>query len=184
MADAFVYCWSNIESGRKYIGYHKGATDDGYISSSKSNEFWIDFDAGRLSRHIIAKGTVEDCIKFESALLSACGITHKKSTTEFYNANLNGKIIFTDEVRSKMREAWIDRKANGQGQPGLGKILTEEHKQKLKDSKAKMSPEKKREIARAAGLKSAEARRNGTTKIPYDNSAAVKAGWVKRKAGK
>ena len=28
--EAFVYSWVNRETGRQYIGYHKGSDDDGY----------------------------------------------------------------------------------------------------------------------------------------------------------
>lgn len=115
--DAFVYCWSNIETGRKYIGYHKGSVDDGYVSSSKCDDFWKDYDSGKLKRQIVAVGTTEDCVKFESRILSACNVTHKRSSAEFYNANLNGKIIFNADVRSKMRAAWAKKKARGHIQP-------------------------------------------------------------------
>ena len=32
--EAFVYCWYNVENNKKYIGYHKGHVEDGYVSSS------------------------------------------------------------------------------------------------------------------------------------------------------
>ena len=35
MHEAFVYVWTNIENNMIYIGKHKGAQDDGYISSGK-----------------------------------------------------------------------------------------------------------------------------------------------------
>jgi hypothetical protein len=31
----FVYCWENIENGKKYIGSHLGKIDDGYTGSGK-----------------------------------------------------------------------------------------------------------------------------------------------------
>jgi len=30
----FVYCWTNLENGMKYIGSHHGKIDDGYVGSS------------------------------------------------------------------------------------------------------------------------------------------------------
>ena len=65
MSEAFVYCWYNEENKKKYIGYHKGNIDDGYICSSKSNHFWEDYNAGKLKRQIIAHGTTKDCQRLE-----------------------------------------------------------------------------------------------------------------------
>ena len=41
-----VYLWEVVETGRHYVGYHKGVADpewDGYTTSSKSKEFIEDF---------------------------------------------------------------------------------------------------------------------------------------------
>ena len=39
MKDSFVYIWHNISNGRKYVGYHKGTLDDGYICSSSNDRY-------------------------------------------------------------------------------------------------------------------------------------------------
>ena len=36
--EAFVYEWENQENGKKYVGYHKGHTNDGYTFSSNDIE--------------------------------------------------------------------------------------------------------------------------------------------------
>jgi len=60
--EAFVYIWTNKTKNRKYIGYHKGALDDGYISSTSNDNFWIDFDYDEFEREIIFEGTRDECL--------------------------------------------------------------------------------------------------------------------------
>ena len=72
--EAFVYSWMNEETGRQYIGYHKGSDDDGYVCSSKSEMFWKDYKNGKLKREILFRGTMEDCVEKESELLRSRGI--------------------------------------------------------------------------------------------------------------
>lgn len=69
--DSFVYCWSNLTDSKVYVGYHKGAEDDGYICSSRSQEFWDDFynPEKDWSRSIVAHGTKDECRSLESEML-------------------------------------------------------------------------------------------------------------------
>ena len=69
--DSFVYCWSNLTDSKVYVGYHKGAEDDGYICSSRSQEFWDDFynPEKEWSRSIVAHGTKDECRSLESEML-------------------------------------------------------------------------------------------------------------------
>lgn len=106
--EAFVYCWRNVKNGMEYIGYHKGSENDGYISSSKNELFWTDHKLGLLERDILFRGSMEDCINEEINLLKS------KSYDNLYNRNLNGKVIFTEDVRKKMSEA-------KKGKPQTGK---------------------------------------------------------------
>lgn len=102
--DSFVYIWSNVETGKKYIGYHKGNINDGYICSSKNQEFWDDYKNGLLQRKIIFQGTMKECIDLESKMI------RNDEVTNLYNRNLNGKIIFTDDLRKKLSKAHKGRK--------------------------------------------------------------------------
>lgn len=101
--EAFVYAWVNKESGLEYIGYHKGDDDDGYISSSKNDQFWHDYDKGLLERHILFRGTMEECVEKESNYLRNRGFDN------LYNRNINGKIMMTDDVRNKISLALSGR---------------------------------------------------------------------------
>jgi hypothetical protein len=104
MEKCFVYEWINTVTSKKYIGYHKGSENDGYISSSKNPEFWNDYDLGLLERHILFHGSMEECVTLESKLLQDTDIE------KLYNRNRNGKVIFTDDVKEKMRDAARGRK--------------------------------------------------------------------------
>jgi len=112
--EAFVYCWTNHTKGNKYIGYHKGTPNDGYICSSASERFWADWEIDDWSRQIVAEGTVEDCVALEFAILKSLDL----KLDEWYNNNAGGGIVFTEEVRAKMRREF-----------------PEEHKKKLSDAK-------------------------------------------------
>jgi hypothetical protein len=67
--EAFVYMWVNLETGRKYIGYHVGTEDDGYIGSGV--QFLQEFNKGKdgFTRTILAKGTPKEMYKLETMLL-------------------------------------------------------------------------------------------------------------------
>jgi len=69
--DSFVYCWTNLTDSKVYVGYHKGTEDDGYVCSSRSQEFWDDFyDPEKdWSRSIVAHGTKDECRSLESEML-------------------------------------------------------------------------------------------------------------------
>jgi len=69
---AFVYIWTNKETGRQYIGSHVNyQIDDGYIASSSNNEFWADYNSGLLEREIVFRGCMRSVRFFERDLLSA-----------------------------------------------------------------------------------------------------------------
>jgi hypothetical protein len=68
-SEAFVYCWISKSTDRKYIGTHKGTTDDGYIGSGEEflkayNEFPQDF-----KRTILAYGSQQEMYELETQLL-------------------------------------------------------------------------------------------------------------------
>lgn len=104
MNNAFVYEWTNVSTGKKYIGYHKGSPNDGYISSSKNEEFWHDHELNLLERKILFEGTVDECVQFESNLL------RQYDFKNLYNRNFNGKIVFTDDVRNKIKGKLLNKK--------------------------------------------------------------------------
>lgn len=125
--EAFVYQWTNLTNNKKYIGYHKGAIDDGYICSSSSSIFWEDFKNPNMKweRQILAEGTKEACLKIEQKILKEINLR----SDEFYNNARGAEIIFTDEVKEKIRQHHIG------GSSGMkGKKHSEETKKKIKEA--------------------------------------------------
>jgi len=67
--DAFVYMWVNKDTGRKYVGYHTGSVDDGYIGSGI--QFIQDYNKNpdAFSRVILATGSSKAMYRLETMLL-------------------------------------------------------------------------------------------------------------------
>lgn len=98
--NGFVYIWINLTNNKKYIGYHQGRNNDGYISSSHSKLFWDDFNNKNMQweRKIIFTGETKQCLIEEQKLLRNVDI----KSDEYYNNARGSEIIFTDDVRKKM----------------------------------------------------------------------------------
>jgi hypothetical protein len=158
MKDSFVYIWTNKTKDKKYIGYHKGTLDDGYISSTSNNNFWKDFDCDEFQREIIFEGTRDECLKYEQDYLKSIDI----SGDEWYNNARGAEIIFTQEIKDKIRnhhseetkikiqctlknivhnEEW-NKKVS---QSLKGKLKSEEHKKNLSLAKINSKNEKNRD---------------------------------------
>jgi hypothetical protein len=153
--EAFVYIWTNKTKNRKYIGYHKGALDDGYISSTSNNNFWIDFDYDEFEREILFEGTRDECLKYEQDYLKQIDIR----SDEWYNNARGSEIIFTEEVRDKIRNHHLG------GTSGmLGKNHSQETKNKLRIAHKKIKHtedwNKKVSIALMGKEKSEEHKKN------------------------
>lgn len=120
--DSFVYCWTNHTLNKIYVGFHKGNEDDGYVCSSKSNEFWNDFRNVnyKWTRQIIAKGTMRDCQKLESKILNSLDITEDS----IYNNKNNLFFNMNEEVRGKLKTAAKKRNEN----PKYIKMLSDKAK--------------------------------------------------------
>ena len=137
--DSFVYKWTDILTGKKYIGVHKGTADDGYVCSSKymMNEYQKRPDD--FIREVLEYGTYRDCLNKETLLLKE---DNASSNTQYYNQSNGSESFFhvgphTSETKRKISVT------------KTGKPLSEEHKQKIsKSSKGKPKSEKTREKMR------------------------------------
>jgi hypothetical protein len=84
--ESFVYLWINKDTDRKYIGKHKGTTDDGYVCSSDSMLEEYNDCPSRFIRTILAYGTDQEMHELETMLL----LQLKASKSElFYNLSNN-----------------------------------------------------------------------------------------------
>lgn len=96
--EAFVYCWTNKESGMKYYGYHKGTPEDGYISSSQNEAFSVDYYAGKLDREILFTGSEQECLNFESSSIKAA----RARGESLYNNNVGSGSAFDEKELVKL----------------------------------------------------------------------------------
>jgi hypothetical protein len=67
--ESFVYKWTNINTGKFYIGKHKGTPDDGYISSGKSFLDCYHAEPSMFKREIMFYGTDLECYEQEGLLI-------------------------------------------------------------------------------------------------------------------
>jgi len=108
--EAFVYLWINLTTDKRYIGYHKGSKNDGYISSSANPIFWEDFRNPNMEwkREILFEGSKEECLKKEQKILKEIDLRSDR----FYNNARGSEIIFTDDVLEKMSNSHKERWKN------------------------------------------------------------------------
>lgn len=127
--EAFVYIWINETTNRKYIGYHKGDINDGYISSSRNDSFWEDFENSNMCwrREILFYGTTADCLSYEQKLLKKIDI----SSDEYYNNARGANVIWTDEVKNKHHRSIMNFWNN------VSDEFKENHANKISETKIK-----------------------------------------------
>ena len=143
--EAFVYIWKNLVNNNIYIGYHKGAQDDGYVCSSASERFWNDFNdpAMQWEREIVFEGSQHECLEYEQSLLKEIDIR----SDSYYNNARGSSVIFTDEIREKIRQHHLGGSSGMKGKTHseetkekqrkalLGRVFTQEHLEKLRKPK-------------------------------------------------
>ena len=114
---AFIYVWIHY-TGRYYVGYHTGTTDDGYITSSKIVKPLIQSNPTHWHREIISYGTTEQMIYLEQKLLTTLDA---RNCDKAYNQhNGNGLFRFkghTDESKRKLSQAHKGKPAHNKGIP-------------------------------------------------------------------
>ena len=92
--EAYVYKITVNDTGKKYIGYHKGKFDGTYHHSSKCPIFMEDFAKGNNTIECVATGTVIDMATLEHNMLLE---VDAKNNDEYYN-NSNGGGMYVKTV--------------------------------------------------------------------------------------
>lgn len=125
--EAFVYCWYNVKNNKKYVGFHKGTPNDGYVSSSSNFLFWEDYDKGLLKRQIICHGSVKECRKLELEILKKLDW----KSDEYYNLSIGGSTnfainnpMFRKETRKYFSELYKGRIFTDEWKNNISKSLT------------------------------------------------------------
>ena len=122
--EAFVYCWTDHQTQKLYIGSHKGSLDDGYVCSSKTMMEQYNKRPSDFTRQIIAESdTYSDMRNLEYKILES---VDARKNPYYYNLhNGHGELYckgHTEETRQKMSES------------GKRKIFTEDHRRKLSEA--------------------------------------------------
>lgn len=151
--DSFVYIWTNLTTGKKYIGVHKGSSDDGYICSSKIMLEEYQINPSNFKREIIAHGLFEDMYNLETKMLREANAAENSN---YYNqSNNNGQFYIkkhNEQTKEKIRQKALGRK---------GVKHSEKTKEKLRLKMLQNNPMKRPEIAAKVAAKN-------RGKIPYN----------------
>lgn len=150
--DGFIYMWCSKSTGMKYIGSHKGNTNDGYISSSEHflcayNSNKLDFTRSILEYVI---GDIPRIREIETKYLKYYSVS---SDSKFYNrsesafgANMSGNsnpmhgVKYTEERRNKTVCTWREKIAQGYVPYNKGTTMSKTQKHKLSDTWEIISP--------------------------------------------
>ena len=172
--DSFVYKWINLTLNKIYIGWHKGALDDGYVCSSASDQFWQDYHnpSYKWKREILFQGTMPECQLYESQMLDSIDIT----SDLVYNNKNNLMFNLNDEVRNKLKNAALKRGENPeyrkeqsdrtrahwdanperrkiQSEKAKQQVVTEATKEKIRSARANQLITKESRLKSAATIK-------------------------------
>jgi len=117
MAEAFVYCWTDHATHKLYVGWHKGAPNDGYVCSSKIMLQEHKKRPQDFTREVLASGTTDDMLNFETKILTAANAAKDPM---FYNMHNNGpKFVHnqphTEESKEKFRAMHVNRTKYAKG---------------------------------------------------------------------
>jgi hypothetical protein len=136
ISDSFVYCWSDHATSKVYVGVHKGALDDGYVCSSLHTLKEYNARKQDFTREILFSGALQDCAKFEVAVIKAM----RKMPDTCYNRNYGG-VIFNDAITMAKIGKKVQHALTGRKRPAAvgkaisiaksGVALTEAHRQAL-----------------------------------------------------
>lgn len=116
MTRAFVYKWTELSTGKWYIGSRTAKNchpDDGYICSSKIVKPLIKADPDNWVRQVLCIGHPKDMYELECKLLSSLDAAADEMSYNKSNGGVNfgaaGKNM-SEETRQKIREARLGTK--------------------------------------------------------------------------
>lgn len=163
--DSFVYIWTNLTTGKKYIGVHKGSSDDGYICSSKIMLEEYQINPSNFKREIIAHGLFEDMYNLETKMLREANAAENSN---YYNqSNNNGQFYIkkhNEQTKEKIRQKALGRK---------GVKHSEKTKEKLRQKMLQNNPMKRPEIAAKVAAKN-KGKNRGKSITHSNNSSKYK----------
>lgn len=183
MNNAFVYCWTDADTGKLYVGSHKGTLEDGYICSSKLMMQHYNERPETFTRQIIAEGTYEDIRVLESKILKS---TNAAFDEHYYNKhNGDGKFYNKGFICSEETKKKISLSLKGRISPMKGRKMSAETLIKMSTSRkgsknpmfGKIGANKGKSFSIETKRKMSEATKG---KTEGKREASIK-GWITRK---
>lgn len=122
-----LYEYHHKETQKAYVGIYKYTPDRNYVSSSRNDEFWADYKAGKLTRKItwISDEATVRCM--EDDILST--IRLEGNMEAFYNLQFGGGVRgvhFTEEVRDRLSDnlkgKWKDPEYRAKQKAGMNTL--------------------------------------------------------------
>jgi hypothetical protein len=111
--EAFVYKWTNVKTGKYYIGKHKGTEDDGYISSGKSFLSAYVLEPEHFRREILFRGTDKECLNKEQSLIQEA--INNDGRSKIYNLTIWAQYnswkrtcTWCGAIVDPLNEEWVD----------------------------------------------------------------------------
>lgn len=167
--EAFLYEWTNTKNGMKYIGYHKGSIDDGYICSSKPMLSDYNQTTEAFERRILAFGSKEEMVELERSTLKK--LDAKRNPLYYNQQNGNGKVLFDSHNEETKRKMSISK---------LGRQLSDHHKKRISEGMTGYKKTKSHIENHKKKLKGTQHSQEWCNKI----SEGMKRAWEDRKRQK
>jgi len=130
----FLYCWTDTKFNKLYVGTHKGSTEDGYVCSGKLMLEQYQSRSEDFSRKIIAKGSYDDMIALECAILRSANAA---KDMDYYNQH-NGDGKFYNKGHTEDSKLKISLSNKGRKRPDLLARNLTNNPAKSEQSKIKM----------------------------------------------
>lgn len=109
--ESYLYKFTNLDNGKKYVGIHKGLVEDNYYNSSKNIEFKNDYTNAnsKFKFEVLAYGDHTEMSFKESAILTKADA---KNNSDWYNQSNGGAI--KEKLRMDLVKEMVQRIQSGE----------------------------------------------------------------------
>lgn len=161
--NGFVYLWRNTENGMRYIGSHKGNTNDSYIGSGIYFQRAYNKNPDKFERTILYIG--ENFLEVEDELLKRYDVANNDSYYNLKNDAIGGwEHCNNDEIITKRGKSISKAKKGiapscsyrdktGDNNPMYGKMHSDETKRKIAATRIGKANKKQPVIEITTGMK-------------------------------
>jgi len=185
MKFGFIYEWTNLENGLKYIGRHEGLPDDGYIGSGPMFLQEYEKSPRIFARKILWKGYFEspDILEqIEEQFLSE--ISNEElyygKNRKYYNVCRNS-IGFTSTENPMKNEEIVNKMKKTQKEKGLNNVWINTVEKYGYEKACELSRERQKGNKNGSGNKGKPKSAEHKRKISLNKKGGKPKGWKKQK---